>query len=333
MGQPGKPRDGSMGVWPRKRARRSFARIRHWAPQKDVKPLGFAGYKVGMTHVMVIDNKSTSQTKGQDIFMPVTVIECPNLKVFGINAYHHTPQGFSLSSTILHSQNDKHLARKICIPKKFNNKIEDLQNPSDIRLLVHTQPVKTSIGKKKPEIFELPLGGKDVTAKIEYAKNILGKDIYVKDIFCAGNQIDIHAVTKGKGLQGPVRRFGISLKQHKSEKGVRAPGSLGGWRAQGHTMYRVAHAGQMGYHQRVDFNKLILQLNDKPEEINQKGGFVSYGNVQNPYLLVKGSIPGSKKRLIRFTHAIRPIMNMPKEAPLITMIQKETNQGKARNPE
>ena len=50
------PRHGSMQYWPRKRAKRSFPRIRSWGASKENKPLGFAGYKVGMTHVMIVDN-------------------------------------------------------------------------------------------------------------------------------------------------------------------------------------------------------------------------------------------------------------------------------------
>ena len=57
MGQSHAPRHGSMQFWPRKRARRMYPRVRSWADCKDAKPLGFAGYKVGMTHVIYVDNK------------------------------------------------------------------------------------------------------------------------------------------------------------------------------------------------------------------------------------------------------------------------------------
>jgi len=82
------PHKGSLQVWPRVRAKRAYARVRTWHAGKDAKPLGFAGYKAGMTHIMTIDNKSTSHTKGATIAVPVTIIECPPIKVVGIRCYN-----------------------------------------------------------------------------------------------------------------------------------------------------------------------------------------------------------------------------------------------------
>ena len=87
MAKRNNPRHGSMQFWPRVRANRPYARIRNWVQIKDAKPLGFAGYKVGMTHVLYTDNKKTSMTKGEDISCPVTIIECPPLKVFSVKFY------------------------------------------------------------------------------------------------------------------------------------------------------------------------------------------------------------------------------------------------------
>ena len=36
---------------------------------------GFAGYKVGMTHVIMVDDHKNSPTEGKDVMVPVTVIE------------------------------------------------------------------------------------------------------------------------------------------------------------------------------------------------------------------------------------------------------------------
>ena len=46
----------------------------------------------------------------------------------------------------------------------------------------------------------------------------MNKEISVLDIFENGQLADLRGVTKGKGLQGPVKRFGIKLKKYKSEK-------------------------------------------------------------------------------------------------------------------
>ena len=35
---------------------------------------GFAGYKVGMTHVIMVDDHKSSPTEGRDVMVPVTVL-------------------------------------------------------------------------------------------------------------------------------------------------------------------------------------------------------------------------------------------------------------------
>ncbi|RUA19603.1 MAG: 50S ribosomal protein L3, partial [Flavobacteriia bacterium] len=74
-----------------------------------------------------------------------------------------------------------------------------------------------------------------------------------------------------KGFQGPVKRHGVSLRSHKSEKTIRGPGNLGAWT--GNRSWTVAHAGQTGYHLRTEWNKWVLKIGDNPEEVNRKGGF------------------------------------------------------------
>ncbi|MCK5630480.1 MAG: 50S ribosomal protein L3, partial [Nanoarchaeota archaeon] len=64
-------------------------------------------------------------------------------------------------------------------------------------------PSLTGIGKKKPEMFEIAVGG-NKEDQLNYAKSMLGKEINVADVFKGGQQLDIHAITKGKGVQGPV---------------------------------------------------------------------------------------------------------------------------------
>ena len=126
-----------------------------------------------------------------------------------------TTDGLKVVSDVLAENLDKELERKITIPKNKKKKIEDVKDFDDLSLVVYTQPKNTGIGKKKPELFEMAIGGKK-EEKLNYAKGILGKEIKVEDIFKEGSQIDIHAITKGKGIQGPVKRFGIGLKSHKS---------------------------------------------------------------------------------------------------------------------
>jgi large subunit ribosomal protein L3 len=311
-----KPRSGSMQYWPRKRAKRHYTRVKSWAKIKEAKLLGFAGYKVGMTHAMITDNKKTSMTKNQEIFCPLTIIECPPLKSASIRFYKKTIKGLKPVSEIFAEKVDKELERKITIPKNIKKKIEDIKDFDDITMLVYTQPKLTGIGKKKPELFEIAIGG-NKEEKLNYAKENLGKEIDVKDVLTEGQQLDTHAVTKGKGFQGAVKRYGIALRSHKSEKHRRTPGSLGGWKGHAHFMWKVAYAGKMGFHVRTEHNKLLLKIGDKVDEINTNGGFLSYGVIKSQYILIKGSIAGAKKRLIRFNFAIRPDKKIPNEAPTI----------------
>ncbi|MBW2978124.1 50S ribosomal protein L3 [Candidatus Woesearchaeota archaeon] len=317
-----KPRKGSMQYWPRKRAKRAYARVRTFSLAKEAKPLGFCGYKVGMTHVIITDNKATSMTKGENIFCPVTIIECPPIKTASILFYKKTTSGLQLASALMAPKLDKELKRKIILPKKIEKKVEDFKPEEfdDIAVLVYTQPKLTTIGKKKPELFRLALGG-SIQEKFEWAKANLGKEIQISDILNEGQQIDIHAITKGKGFQGPVKRFGVAIRQHKSEKTKRGPGNLGAWHPH-HGNFTVAHAGQMGYHQRTEYNKWLIRIGTKPEEINLVSGFKRYGIVKNQYALIKGSISGPAKRLIVITNPLRPRKNIPKEAPTIQYISK-----------
>lgn len=318
------PRRGTMQFWPRKRASQSHARIRTWTPGKDAKPLGFAGYKAGMTHLIITDNKATSPTKGEPIALPVTVVECPPVKVAGVRGYHQRNNKLVLATCVWADKLDKDLSRVLPLPKTTKSQITQLKPEQfvEFRLLVHTQPRLINL-KKTPEVFELGLGGA-APQQLEYAKSVLGKDLKITDVFAAGQHVDSHAISTGKGLQGPVKRFGVSIRSHKSQKTTRGPGTLGPWH--GSLNWPVAHQGQMGYHQRTEYNKWIVQIGEDASKINPAGGFVQYGQVNSQYMLIKGSLIGPAKRLIKFTTPLRPNKHIPKEAPSITHISVASKQ-------
>lgn len=315
MGKTGGPRHGSMQFWPRKRAKRAYARVRSWPESKEPKALGFAGYKVGMAHAIVMDNRSTIKKKGE-LSYPVTILECPPLKVASVRFYKNSIAGSSVVTDIHSEKLNKELKKKISLPKTVKGKLDAVNDYDYITLVTYTQPKLTGIGKKKPEIFEIAIGGSK-EEQINYAKEKLNGEIKLSEIYSAGNQIDIHSVTKGKGTAGPIKRFGIAMTSHKAEKARRNPGSLGGWKGQAHIMYRVAHAGQEGFHQRTEYNKQILKISENPEEIVKSSGFPRYGNVKNDYIIIKGSIGGTVKRIIRFTIPSRANRLTTKDAPQI----------------
>ncbi len=304
-----RPRRGSLGFSPRKRASSIVPRIRAWPVIRETKVLGFAGYKAGMTHVVVVDDRKNSPTYGEEIVVPVTAIEAPPLKVMGIRIYKKSKYGLKIAGEVWAENLDERLSRRLNLPKNGGN-ADDLRNIEgidEVRLITHTQPyLLTGVPKKVPDVMEQKVGG-DADSALDYAISKLGNEIRASEVFDEGIFIDVLSITKGKGFQGPVKRWGVitlNAKHARSSKHRRV-GTLGPWNPH-HVRWTVPQAGQMGYHQRTEFNKRILRVGENGEEITPKGGFPHYGVVRNDYILVSGSVPGPVKRLVRMRFAIRP---------------------------
>ncbi len=317
MAKKSHPRRGSLQFWPRVQAKRLYAGIANWPKSSNVKLLGFAGYKAGMTHIFIKDN-SNATTKGEIISVPVTVLECPPLKVLSIRFYKEDlNKGKQIVGEIFNKKLDKEIKRKL-LPGKKDNEPADFDM---IRIVVYTQPKHISL-KKTPEVFEIAIGGSKQDS-LNYAKGLIDKEIKLNEVFAEGQYIDAHFITKGKGFQGTVKRFGVPIRQHKSEKTKRGIGTLGPWHPK-HVLFTVPQSGKMGNHQRMDYNKWLMKIGNKPEEINPAGGFLHYGKVEKDYVLVKGSIGGERKRLIIMTEPIRPTRkSMPAEINYISQASKQ----------
>ena len=316
-----RPKRGSRAFYPRKRAKRIYPRQNFPKIEGETKPLGFAGYKAGMTHVLLVDEDSNSPTYGMKVFTPVTVLECPPLTVFGFRCYTKTYEGLKTLCDVFAQKLDAKLTRKTTLGKGKIPEIKpedvDLEKVHEIRLLCHTNPTF----KKTPEIFEIGLSG-SVETQAEYAKQILGKNLSIKDVFAEGDYIDVTAVTKGHGFEGPVKRFGIKLHGRKMKQMHRHVGTLGD-RRRGRVLPTVPAAGQHGYQTRTELNKRILKF-VSPEEINPKGGFPHYGILRTEGVLIQGSVPGPKKRLIRMRIAIRPpAKKVPVKIAYISLSSKQ----------
>ena len=294
------PRRGSLQYWPRKRARKILPSV-NWKPLSE-KPglLGFIAYKVGMKSATVKDNTNHSLTKGKKIAVPVTVLECPPLKILSVRFYK---QGKIIKE--IFAGGDKELKRKIRLAKKQETRkvsLEGVENYDSIRVIVYSLVARTGI-KKTPDLAEIALGGsKD--EQLNFIKNFVTKEIIISDVFTEG-LIDSRGVTKGKGTQGPVKRYGISLRPHKSEKGVRKVGSIGPWHPPRVT-FRVPMAGQMGFFTRISYNSQVIDMGKISEKnINPKGGWKHYGNIKTNYIILKGSVPGPSKRQLLLTPSLR----------------------------
>lgn len=301
-----KPRRGSLGFYPRVRARRIYPSISRYPETEKPKVLAFAGYKAGMSHTILLDNRKGSPTFGQEISVPVTILDCPPLKAVGIRAYQSTIAGLKVLAETWSKELPKELARKVKVKnvKEIGSIENSSQKISNLRLIVSTQPRHAGIGKKTPEVFEIEIGGKDIKEKLEFAKQFLGKEINASEVIKEGELVDVVAVSKGKGTAGPVKRFGVKIQVRHAKKKLRHVGSLGQERP-GKVRPTVPMAGQLGMQRRTELNKRVLKIGEG-KELTPKSGFVRYGIIKGNYVLLEGSVPGPKKRLVLLRPAIRP---------------------------
>ena len=194
-----------------------------------------------------------------------------------------------------------------------------------LRVIAATQPHKAGVSKKNADILEIAIGGGSIPDQLEYAKGLFGERKGISDIFKLGETIDIIGVTKGKGFQGPVKRWGVRILQRKSRKTKRGVASIGPWKPR-RVMPGVPRAGQMGLHNRMERNKRILLMGSDFKRVTPAGGFKSYGNLQGDYVLLKGSVMGPAKRLITLRKASRRLKN-PSDPIKVTYLNTEFRNG------
>ncbi|MCK4327800.1 MAG: 50S ribosomal protein L3 [Candidatus Diapherotrites archaeon] len=317
------PRRGSLAFSPRKKAKKQYFSARSWQAHEGKMLMGFAGYKAGMTHIHAIDKQKNSPSFEQKVILPATIIECPPLMVFGVRAYKKTTAGLRCIGQETAAKPAKNLSRKITAPKKPSEKTIDASTASQIRLLVHTQPTF----KKTPEIFEIPVSGTSDEA-YKYAKEMLGKEIAVADVFEAGMLVDVIGVTKGKGMQGPVKRWGTRIQYRKAHGKRRHVGSINPWTPT-RIMWTSLMAGQKGYQRRTESNKMVLVVGSDGKEVTPKGGIPHYGNMKSNYIIIKGSVPGPKKRALMIRFGVRT-PTKERAMPEVQSVSTLSQQGRAR---
>ena len=318
------PRRGSLSYYPRVRAKKETPSIKGFGEEN--KALSFLCYKAGMVQVMGKNSHKASPTFNQEVVVPATVVECPPLRVFGVRAYRKAEIGYAVFGDAIADNISRELKRKIINFKEKSKKLKkdkmgDGKNTSlgnekgpcaigdfekrlneieYFTLLVQTQPKF----KKKPDVSEVFIGGKK-EQQLNYAKEKFGKEITIEEVFMEGDFLDVKAVTKGKGFQGVVKRFGVRTFSPKHKK-QRVVGSIGPWHPNT-VMFTVARPGQMGYHTRTESNKRIIKISKNDKEINPKSGFKNYGLIRSTYALIFGSVPGPVKRCVALRKSLRPL--------------------------
>ena len=311
------PRRGSLAYSPRGRAKSMEARIRGWPQINSQEPrlLAHAGYKAGCVQLVSIDDREHTPSHGKQLVTLGTVIATPPITIVGIRGYSSDPNGRHAEFDSFAKDLPKNVQNILKI-KTEGTPVEDaekrLKRIKEVFAVVTTTPLDVNLEMKKPYIFEVKVEGGDVTKQFAFVKDLLGKSVKVDEVFESGTYVDTAAVTKGKGWQGVIYRWGAKRKQHKSRKSVREIGSLGPISPQ-NVMYTVPRAGQTGFHQRIEYDKRIMIMSNTEKEeykINPDGGFKHFGNVNGDFIIVKGSVPGTYRRLIKLRKQIR---NEPKK--------------------
>ncbi|EFW89850.1 50S ribosomal protein L3P [Haladaptatus paucihalophilus DX253] len=338
MPETSRPRKGSLGFGPRKRATSEVPRFNSW-PDSDGQPSlqGFAGYKAGMTHVVMVNDEANSPREGMEETVPVTIVETPPMRAVALRAYEDTPYGKKPMTEVWGSEFHDELDRTLNVPENHDaDAAEDelraaieAGDVADLRVITHTVPSDLkNVPKKRPDVMETRVGGGSISDRADFALELLedGGEHDITDVFRAGEYLDTSGVTKGKGTQGPVKRWGVQKRKgkHARQGWRRRIGNLGPWNPS-RVRSTVPQLGQTGYHQRTELNKRLISLGDD-DEASVDGGFVNYGEVDGPYALIKGSVPGPNKRLVRFRPAVRPT-DQPRLDPEVRYVSTESNQG------
>lgn len=309
MADNNRQRKGSLQFYPRVRAKKIVPRA-NWNSPADKKTnnvMGFLGYKAGMVSVAVKDNTEKSNTNGKRIVLPATVIECPKMKIYSVRLFKN---GKVVKDLVI--SNDKKLSKKIKVQKEVAKVEFEKYDFDDVRVILYSMVWDVSaVSQKKANLIEIGIGG-SLEEKKSWILGHLNSQLSVKNVFSDNTLVDTIGVTRGFGTQGPVKRFGIALKSHKSEKGVRRPGSLSSFGLRRVT-FRAPQAGQTGFHKRVVYNNVVLKVSDSANELKTKSCFDNYGVVKNDFIIVKGSIPGPKKRVVLLKKPIRPTKYQAKQ--------------------
>ena len=358
-----------MGFLPRKRCTHNRGHVRSFPKDKsDEKPhlTAFMGYKAGMTHIVRTLDRPGSKAHRQEIVEAVTILETPPMVVVGIVGYVETPQGLRTLTSVFAEHLDESCKRRFyknwynSKKKAFSNyaarlATEEGKEEMDkklrkivdycqvVRVLAHTQIDKVRIGQKKAHLMEIQVNGGSVEEKVAFAKSLLEKEVKVSDVFEMNELIDTIGVTKGKGFEGVTTRWGTTRLPRKTHRGVRKVACVGAWHPS-RLHYTVPRAGQNGYHHRTDVNKKIYRMgaagdaksasteNDLTEKsITPMGGFPHYGEVKNDWIMVKGGVMGTKKRVITLRKSLRThTRKADHEAITLSFIDTSSKMGQGR---
>jgi len=335
------PRHGSLGFLPKKRCRRGKGKIKSF-PKDDAskKPhfTAFMAYKAGMTHITRDVTKPGAKIHNKETCEAVTILDCPPMVVVGVVGYIKTPFGLQTLKTVFAEHLSEEVKRKFYknfykskkkaftkYAKKYADGKKEIEAELDeikkkcavVRVLAHTQIRKIPYGQKKAHMMEIQINGGSVADKVDFAVSYFEKTVPVDAVFSKDEMIDTVGVTKGRGCEGVVTRWGVTRLPRKTHRGLRKVACIGAWHP-ARVGFSVPRSGQHGFHHRTEINKKIYKVGKTGEDsfkcntsfdptekdINPLGGFPNYGVVKNDYLMMKGCIVGTKKRCISLRRSL-----------------------------
>lgn len=65
------------------------------------------------------------------------------------------------------------------------------------------------------------INGGDTAAKVDFAYNLFEQKVSIDQVFSANDMIDTIAITKGRGTEGVVTRWGVTRLPRKTHRGLR----------------------------------------------------------------------------------------------------------------
>lgn len=119
--------------------------------------------------------------------------------------------------------------------------------------------------QKKAHLMEIQVNGGSIAQKVDYAYGFFEKQVPVEAVFQKDEMIDLIGVTKGKGYEGVVTRWGVTRLPRKTHRGLRKVACIGAWHP-ARVSFTVARAGQNGYHHRTEMNKKIYKIGKTGQE-------------------------------------------------------------------
>ncbi|KAF4693890.1 60S ribosomal protein L3 [Perkinsus olseni] len=324
------PRHGSLGFLPRKRTRHHKGKVKSFPKDDQSKPChltAFMGYKAGMTHIVRDVDKPGSKLHRKEVVEAVTVLEAPPMVCVGFVGYVETPNGLRALTTVWAKHLSDEVRRRFYknwyhSKKKAFTKYQEKDHDAEVqrckkycqvvRAIMHTQVSKVKLTQKKAHIVEIQVNGGSVSDKVDFCQSLFEKEVPIASVFDKDEMVDVIGVTKGHGNTSVTTRWGVTRLARKTHRGLRKVACIGAWHP-ARVQFQVPRAGQMGYHHRVEINKKIYRvgkaLREDPNnaagsnDLTQKaitpmGGFPHYGEINEDWVMLKGTVTGPKKRVI-----------------------------------